>query len=211
MTREQKIAKLTANCSCEKSKATINGLSEETLDVLVSNVLSTKDDPETEAAERKKKEVEDAKNILKRNGFAVTENSVGGANGLTPEQLAVMNYGQQALNRDKANLVNRLTANISDTKQKEEATKFLMNKGLPELQTLASLVPVQNHEAIVAAHTPAPITFLGAGDPMLPAQPLANAASLITEVKEDSGWMPTLNFQELAKLPDRYSFNGAAK
>ena len=170
MDRTKMLSELTANCSCEKEKAALNELSDDTLKVLHNSKVKKTSETET-----------------------VVANSAAPA-ALTPEQVEVMNYGRESMQRDKTLLVNRLVANMTDATQKQAMVANLMQKGIPELRGLVSLLPVNNQQS----NEVVPLTplFMGAGGgPDLTVN--RSSGNDVQEVK-DMDWPPTLNYAELS-------------
>lgn len=180
--RTEMLSKLTANCTCDKDKAALNGLSDETLQVLVNTQPPKKEVPVVNATPAPDKSM---------------------AERMTPEELQVWNYGRQTMENHKHQLVGRLVANIADPERKKAMTANLLTKGIPELNDLLSLMPppapTQN-TTYNPSGTDLPPIYLGAagGDYNIPTQ---NRVAESVDVVEP--WPPVLNYEEHANLPKK--------
>jgi len=134
-----------------------------------------------------------SKKTKKTETETVVANSAAPA-ALTPEQVEVMNYGRDAMQRDKSVLVNRLVANMTDATQKQAMVTNLMQKGIPELRSLVSLLPPVTNQSSQPELQP---LFMGAGGG--PELLTANRGGVndVQEVKE-LDWPPTLNYGEIS-------------
>lgn len=160
MTREQKLEKLTANCSCDKTKATLNGMTEEQLDVMLANASMHGEGCECPKC---KKAAPPAANA------EVT---------LSAKDQETLNAARRIVDQQKEALIQKLAANTKSD------TSWLKDKSLPELEQMASLLPV--------ATGTAPIYAPGG----------AETTTNKTAVREvEDAWPPVLNYEELAKRP----------
>lgn len=210
-TRTEMLAKLTANCSCQKEKDAFNAFGDATVATLykaqfpdkpagtpTNNSTATSPPPSPPPPPPAP--------------VATTTNTVA-----TPEPAklseadqAVLNYGRQAMERDKTAVINRLTGHITDATQKQTAVTALNAKSLSDLQFMLSVMPAQPVQNAAPAPSGVELLpmFLGAGggaDHSVTNAALPNGG--VVEVTHD--WPPTLNYAEMANLPGQKAATAA--
>lgn len=211
MDRNATIGWLVANCDCWKTKGPVlankDAFTDAELallktsaekagqDALLANaaraglgdrLVANASADDTEAMMKKCKELMDAE----KKEPAVNVAPAPVASRLTPEEQEDLAFARQEKNRQKAVLVERLTANVADPARKAELAKKYMAKELEDLQErLEIMPPADSQDGMTANGPPLPIFYGAAGAP-----PQAPA-------KDDSDNllpMPTVNYGEMA-------------
>lgn len=170
-TREQMLARLTANCNCDKDKAAFNSLSDATLNALFTKKTAPgkkkgqppmMDDEDQEDEEEPEFNADGSKaegSNATATGSGTTQAGGKGTKdeydtGVTttnaakawlekapPEVAAVFNHGLQQMQNEKVRIVRHLTAN-STGEARKAAIQVYHKMGLPELRLLAAASPM---------------------------------------------------------------------
>lgn len=163
MTRQQKIAKLAVNCDCQKSRAALNHLSDDVLDLLLKNPTKNilvanaapdssfsdvkgggkgvragvdDDDPNPKVASEDLNPGEDQKPIGNADQVC---NALFGLPAAAVK--SALQFTANAELKEKRQLIRRLTANIADPERKKARAAKLLALNLDELQDMAELLP----------------------------------------------------------------------
>lgn len=209
MNRQKVIAKLTANCTCDKRKATINALDDDTLKLLITNAAPMggdmdDDDEEDEDVNNKDKSKAEGSNAsasgsgFDQAGGAGTKGEYalsGNARKLSPMEQAALHYGMEGMQREKNTLIQRLTANAANDNARKQAVAIYSQMPLPQLRVLASGVPQQTNNMFVPAIAQDPaVNYFGAQG--------VGMGSITDNADEDDKALilesPTLNMQEIS-------------
>lgn len=206
LTRAQKVAALTVNCKCDKDKAALNSLSDETLTRLLLNAAGAEasgggfgeqaggedDDPDAKGGdeeEEKGKALGGSPVPGDGKSGKITDNEAWLAQAPPAIRETVRN-ALELTNQEKAKLIRRLVANVSDETKRKTLIQNFAKKPLAELRDLASLLPPARQ--------------------MIPTEPTANyqgAAGVVADMvansrqqldQEDILIPPTINFKELS-------------
>lgn len=210
MTRDQKLAALTVNCSCDKERAVFNEMSDQTLDAVfkatVQNGQPSKSSPsfqDTQGGGSKQaggeEDADDKSKPNKATHNSLTLTSFEAMLAASPEAQSVWNTAKQITQRHVEDMVRKLVANVRDDNRKREIAANLLKKSPTELQAMLELLPpaqaitpVANQQGVQAPQID--FSFLGAGGGPH-SMPVTNAAETPVEVTEE--WMPTLNYAEM--------------
>ncbi len=174
---DEELAKLKAESEKAKADAVVANAARST-GILVANASAD----DTEAMMKKCKELMDAEK---------KEPAMNAASRLTPEEQEDLAFARAEKNRQKAALVERLTANVGDPGRRAQLTASLMQKPLGELHERLELLPPPAEQQGIPAQPSAP-NYGGA------AFGVYNQAPVTKDDSDNILPIPTVNYEEMA-------------
>jgi hypothetical protein len=196
MTRDEAIAYLTANCSCQKE--TLNKMSDDEVSKMCAdhkatmNQLKEKDAALLTANSRiKELETQVTTNANPTPPLATPKTADEWYATAPPEIQDAVRNAVEIVNREAKELIEKITAPIANAEQKQAKAAWLSKKGLEELREIASLIPASTPVPAVVFPRP---QFYGAGPP-------ATTPAVNTSKPEDVLVLPTVNWDEHSLYP----------